>query len=290
MAVDISRETSGVNLPPELSQQILGDAVEASVVMRLGRQVRLPGGGTVMHKIGSEPVAEWVGETDAKPVDSHTLSNLMMTPYKLAVIEAFSDEFRRDLRALYVELARRLPYSLGLEFDKTVFGATSAPNSGTNFDQLSSSTTTESIDDLTPLEDLVEIYQAAVAAGGDVSAWAASPTLVGMLIAANAGSANFDLTSNAQVGSVFGAPVVRTKAAMASGVIGYAGDFAADAMWGTVEGVKVSISDQATINSGGTPINLWEQNMFAVRAEIEVGFRATDVNRFVKITGGVGSS
>ena len=52
----------------------------------------------------------------------------------------------------------------------------------------------------------------------------------------------------------------------------------------TVEGVQIAISDQATLTISDTPVNLWERNMFAVRAEIEVGFVAdTDAfNRIVR--------
>ena len=55
-------------------------------------------------------------------------------------------------------------------------------------------------------------------------------------------------------------------------------------MYGTVEGVQIAISDQATLTDGGSTINLFEQNMFAVRAEIEVGFRC-DTTVFNKLTG-----
>ena len=68
---------------------------------------------------------------------------------------------------------------------------------------------------------------------------------------------------------------------------GIAGDWANSAIYGTVEGVQVDISDQATVNDGGTQVNLWQRNMFAVRAEIEVGFVARDVNHFVRVTDGV---
>jgi len=66
----------------------------------------------------------------------------------------------------------------------------------------------------------------------------------------------------------------------------FAGDWQNAAVYGTVEGVQISISDQATLNDGGTPLNLWQRNMFAVRAEIEVGFRVRDVNAFVSINDG----
>lgn len=293
--VDMSRNTSGVSLPTELSNEIWSTTVENSVVMAATRQINLPGSGITVHSVTGEPVAQWTAETDRKPVSRHTLASKPITPYKLAVIEPFSMEFRRDLPGLYRELARRLPFALASAFDSTVFGTVTAP--GANFDQLSDTTTTQAVTASTATADLVAAYQAAVDAGGDVSAWLGSPTLVGRLITALSAQENFNLSSSLQVGSVFGAPVLKTKAAFESGTIGFAGDFQADAVYGTVEGVQVSISDQATLTDGvqeitvgedtieiPNTIDLWQQNMFAVRAEIEVGFRVSDVDRFVELT------
>ena len=79
---------------------------------------------------------------------------------------------------------------------------------------------------------------------------------------------------------ILGAKTLMSKGAYKAGtgasapnVVGVAGDWT-QAVYGTVEGVKVDISDQATLTVGSTTINLFQQNMFAVRAEIEVGFRA----------------
>ena len=46
--------------------------------------------------------------------------------------------------------------------------------------------------------------------------------------------------------------------------------------------MKISISDEATLTISDSAVNLWEHNMFAVRAEIEVGFVA-DTYCFNKI-------
>lgn len=46
------------------------------------------------------------------------------------------------------------------------------------------------------------------------------------------------------------------------------------AVYGTVEGIKVTVSDQVTVNNGSEQINLFQRDMFAIKAEIEVGFRA----------------
>ena len=50
-----------------------------------------------------------------------------------------------------------------------------------------------------------------------------------------------------------------------------------------VEGVNIAISDQATLTISDQAVNLWERNMFAVRAEIEIGFIA-ETDAFQKIT------
>ena len=54
-------------------------------------------------------------------------------------------------------------------------------------------------------------------------------------------------------------------------------------MFGTVEGVRVTYSEDTAVTIGGELVSLFEHNMFAVRAEIEVGFRA-DVSVFNKLT------
>lgn len=290
--VDISRTTSGVNLPKQVSSEIWATAQEQSAVMAVSRQITLPGSGLSIPVITGDAQASWVAETAAKPVSRATLDQKVMTPYKLAVIEPFSDEFRRDLPGLYAELARRLPGALAKKFDETVLGGT-APGSG--FDVLSSAPVM-TVDGTDTYKDLVAVFNAVADAGGNLSHWIASPSLQGSLLGSVDGFGRPLFTNSANtegaVGQILGRPVYGTRAALqksttAGDDTGVAGDFAESAMYGTVEGVKVSVSDQATLDDGGTQINLWQQNMFAIRAEIEVGFIVRDVNRFVRITDGV---
>src|SRR5690606_3581285 len=99
-------------------------------------RITLPGSGVTVHSITGEPVAAWTGETAAKPVSRHTLASKTITPYKLAVIEPFSMEFRRDLPGLYAELARRLPAALAKKFDETVLSDGTGYSALANFDFL----------------------------------------------------------------------------------------------------------------------------------------------------------
>lgn len=90
---------------------------------------------------------------------------------------------------------------------------------------------------------------------------------------------------------ILGARTVLNKAAYKAGasgspstpnVVGVAGDWS-QAMYGTVEGVRISYSEDAALTINSTLTSLFEHNMFAVRAEIEVGFRA-DVACFNLLT------
>ena len=104
---DISRATSNVALPVEVSEEIWAKAIEQSAFMQLGTRVNIPGTGTNIQTITGEPQADWVAETGVKPVSFHTFGKKTLTPYKLAVIEPFSNEFLRDKKGLYAECVNR---------------------------------------------------------------------------------------------------------------------------------------------------------------------------------------
>ena len=289
--IDLNRTTAGVAdlLPKTVSSEIWSTAVEESVIMRAARQMNIPGSGVAIPIITGDATADWVAETDEKPVSRATVSQKVLTPYKLAVIEPFSDEFRRDLPGLYAELARRLPSALARKFDATVINGT-APGSG--FDVLTNSAAVE-VAGADVVDDLASVLTTVGAAGGDLSHWLVSPQLEGTVMVAKDGQGNHAFLRDARtdtgaIGSIFGRDVLKSRAVYDAEatppVTGIAGDFARSAIWGSVEGIKVAISDQATINDGGTQINLWQRNMFAIRAEVEVGFIVRDPAHFVKLT------
>lgn len=305
--VDINRTTSGVSLTPEVSAEIWASTIEQSAVMQVARQVTLPGSGITIPSVTADAVADWVDETDEKPVSRATLSNKTITPYTLAVIEPFSNQFRRDLPALYNELARRLPGALAKKFDETVYGTNAAP--GGNFDRLTGATTM-TVDSTGTFLDLAAVLSAVAATGAELTDWIVNPALHALMLTATdtLGRQFFSSAAvpSAVIGSVFGADVIRTRGTMPTGSganddkIGFAGDWRNGAVWGSVEGVQISISDQASITDGtkvltdsGTDtttvpnvINLWQRNMFAVRAEIEIGFRIRNASDFIAINDG----
>ena len=300
----IPTNRTNISLPTDVSQEILQKTQQASAVMTLGRQIPLPGRGVTIPVITGDPTASWVDETDPKPVSNPGLGTKIMQAYKLAVIEPFSNEFRRDARALYDALVARLPLILAQKFDSTVIGATNAP--GNNFDQLSTATAQSIIasQNHTAYDGLVAAFADIAENGGLLNGFALSPAAEGILLAAtdstgrplfvnSAADGAIPRILNARTVSSRGMYKAGTKAAGTDSgtpaIVGVAGDWT-QAMWGTVEGVQIDISDQATLTyTSGTDtvtINLWQRNMFAVRAEIEVGFRC-DVDCFNLLTGAI---
>ncbi len=280
--IDMNRTTT-IALPGAVSAEIWQKAQESSAVMSLARKMTLPGLGVTIPIITGDPEAGWVGETEKKPVKRGTLATKQMTPYTLAVIVPFSNQFRRDLPALYDALVSRLPGALAKKFDATVFGG-AAP--GSNFDTLAACTAQEIGTDA---------YGGLVAADADIAAhdgilngWVLAPQGKAQLLTAVDGNKRplfINSVAEGAVPMILGAPVKQSKGAYKAGspnVVGVAGDWT-QAVYGTVEGVQISVSDQATLTDGGSTINLFEQNMFAVRAEIECGFRC-DTSVFNRLT------
>lgn len=301
MASGVAINRTYIDLPSDISSEILQKTQDESAIMRLARRITLPGNGVTIPVISGDPTATWVAETGVKPVSNATVGTKLMSAYKIAVIETFSDEFVRDVPALYDALVSRLPGALAKVFDGTVIGAIDAP--GGNFDTFALCTTQS----LIPSSDHT-VYDALVAAdtdiathGGVLNGFAIGAQARGILLGAVDSTGRPLFVNSVAAGAIpmiLGAPVYMNKGIYKAGtagssgtpaVVGIAGDWT-QAVYGTVEGVKISFNDSGVVTAGSgtsaTQINLWQQNMIAVRAEIEVGFRA-DTDCFDLLTGAV---
>ena len=302
MAIDLSRQTSGVKLPEAFASQVWRDAQEASAVTRLASSITLPGSGVSVPLMTGDVVADWVDETDEKPVSRPTFSNKSIKGYTMAVIVPVSNQFRRDAANLYSELLRSLPGALAAKLDSTVFGGT-AP--GTGFDVLTaaSAASVDPVDD-DAAEPFLNVVDAIEEANGVVDGWALAPKGRSLLRHAKDDAGRpllvSDWNGSANPSSLLGAPIYVNRNLYKSGSpaqVGYAGEFSQNLFVGFVEGVSISISDQASITDGTNEItvgeetievpnviNLWQRNMFAVRAEFEVGVAVRDLSKIRKLT------
>ena len=287
MAQDISTTTNGVVLPKDVSEQIIAETLQDSAIMQLATQTAIPSTGVTFQTITGEPTADWVSETELKPVGTHTFGSKSVTPYKMAVIEPFSAEFVRDKTALYNECVKRLPFALSKKFDQTVLGTT-AP--GTGFDVLG---------DCTKVAIDKDAYEAFVTIDGNIAD--ADGMMNGIALGAKGRSLLLAQTDaqgrplftpgveSGQLGNILGAGVSVQKPIYVAGkpaTVGIAGDFA-NAFYGISDAITISKSDQASLKlSDGTVLYLFQQNMVAVRVEFTVGFYVRNKAQYNLLTDG----
>lgn len=286
---DVYRGTDGVILPREISREIWAKTLQESAIMRMARRIYLPGAGITIPIITGDGIADVVNEAAEKPVSNPTFSNKTMTPVKIAMIQLFSNEFRRDLPRLYDALVDRAPRALTAKFDAMAMHGQSNPQ---GFDTLANATAVKidngGYDDV--YANLVGAKGDVAAAGGMLDGWILAPQAEAtMLLAADTvGRPIFinNATTDGTINRLLGAPAYFNRAAYQAGAddtVGIAGDWS-KAFYGIVDDITVKFSDQATVNDGTAQINLWQRNMFALLCEFEVGFAVEDDDYFVRLT------
>lgn len=296
---DMNTTTSGVYLPPDVSGEIWQKTLESSVVQQSTPRIDLPGNGVAVDIITGDPVAEFVGETNLKPVSNPTVSSKLVYPHTIAVIETFSNKFRRNKTALYNALINRLPNALAVRFDRAVLFGEGAPVS--NFDTLENVAVANISAD--PYAGTLTALQAVVDADFDITAWQMSPAAEILFMGETDTTGRpiyIDSPANdGGVSRLLGRPAFKSKAVGRAGVpgdvseatpstaatVGFGGDWS-KAAWGVSDGISIDINTKGSVElPGGTIINLWQRNMFAVRVEIEIGFRLQEEDAFVRLTG-----
>lgn len=128
------------------------------------------------------------------------------------------------------------------------------------------------------------------AADGILNGWVITPTAKAALLSAVDNQNRPLFISNVQtdngVPTLLGSPVSVSKNLVnvdSTGQLwGFAGDWT-NAIYGVVQDLNVSVSEEATLQSNGETLPLWQHNMFAVRVEFEVGFIVKDPACFVKL-------
>ena len=297
-AIDLNRATAGVYLTPEQSDEIWTETLKQSAVTQLATKVALPGRGTAYDTLTDTGAAAWVGETEEMAVDRPVIGNKIMKPFKLAKIIPVSNEFVRDKAALWNTIRSRASQAIAQAIDETFLTGVIGLPSQSNVDSLSDATAV-SLGKGT-YKDFANIATTVWKNDGDFNGVALSPHGLAQFVAATDANGRPLLSAipgSADLGSFFGARVIKSPWGHAAAVaadsgknqvakpemFGVAGDWT-QAIYGTVEGLKMKVSDQATINDNGTAINLWQRDMIGFLVEAEIGFVVKDKTKFVTIT------
>ena len=285
--------TTSATLPKDLSDEIFANVQDQSAIMQLATPIELPGRGMTIPVVTGDPEASFTAEGEEAKVSNTSLDVKEMKPYKLTVIELFSNEFKDNYEAIFAELQNRLPGAIGRKVDSTIMYGT-AP--GTGFDTLADA---ESVDlSAKPYDGFVDALEKVSNANGDLNGWVLSPKARTLLLKAKDSQQRPLFITNPAVegkdggSSVLAIPSLFSRAAYQAKVasktpelVGVGGDWTG-ARFGLVKDIAISMADQATINAGGTTMNLYQRDMFALKCTFMFGFVARNKAQFVRLANG----
>lgn len=298
-ALDVSRLTNGVILTPEMSSEIWTDSIKQSALTQLATRVNLPGKGVKWQTLNTPNAAEWVGETAEKPVVDPSFGSKTMIPYKLAQIITVSEEFTRDAANLWNAVQAQASEAIAQAIDKTFLAGT-IPLPGTDGVDTLADAQSVSVKN-GKYVDFVKIATTVLENNGDLNGIAITNKGLSKFLSAvdeNGRPLMVPGVGSTELGSAFGARMIKSpwgykeavkastglKVNAAPEVLGVAGDWT-QAYYGTVQGIRIKMTDTATVKKGSQTINLWQRNMIAFLVEAEVGFIVRDKSKFVVITG-----
>lgn len=285
-------------IKPELAGPIFDEAAKGSAAMSLIRKVPLGASGQAFPIVTSKPTANWTAEGAQKHTTEAGLGLVKMDPMKLTAIAVASQEVIRANPGGYSEtLAGLLADAFARAFDLAVFHNKGGDGNGTSPFETTLAATTKSVtlgaaagantyDDLVKAMSLnlqgtpkKQVTGFAFDTGFEIDLLSAKDTAGRPLFAE---AAYTGAVPALRSGSVLGRTTYMHENVGLDKTVGFAGDWT-KAAWGTVGGITMDISTEATVTIGGQLVSLYENNLVAVRAEAEYGFALADKEAFVKI-------
>lgn len=286
-------------IKPELAGPIFDEAAKGSAAMSLISKVPLGASGQAFPIVTSKPTANWTAEGAQKHTTEAGLGLVKMEPKKLTAIAVASQEVIRANPGGYSEtLAGLLADAFARAFDLAVFHNKGGDGNGTSPFETTLAATTKSVtlgaaagantyDDLVKVMSLnlqgtpkKQVTGFAFDTGFEIDLLNAKDTAGRPLFAE---AAYTGAVPALRSGSVLGRTTYMHENVGLDKTVGFAGDWSKCA-WGTVGGITMDISTEATVTIGGQLVSLYENNLVAVRAEAEYGFAVADKDSFVKIS------
>lgn len=301
MAITAAKKLADFNgfIKPELAGPIFDEAAKGSAAMSLIRKVPLGASGQAFPIVTSKPTANWTAEGAQKHTTEAGLGLVKMDPKKLTAIAVASQEVIRANPGGYSEtLAGLLADAFARAFDLAVFHNKGGDGNGTSPFETTLAATTKSVtlgaaagantyDDLVKAMSLnlqgtpkKQVTGFAFDTGFEIDLLSAKDTAGRPLFAE---AAYTGAVPALRSGSVLGRTTYMHENVGLDKTVGFAGDWT-KAAWGTVGGITMDISTEATVTIGGQLVSLYENNLVAVRAEAEYGFALADKDAFVKVT------
>ncbi|MCT2015170.1 phage major capsid protein [Staphylococcus capitis] len=272
----------------EFNQPILLDVLQNSKIMQLGKYEDMNGKSEKEFTYWADkPGAYWVGEGQKIKTTKPSLVSAKMRSHKLGVIVVASREFLNYTYSQFFEAMKpQIAEQFYKKFDEA--GLLNVDNPFTQSVEQSVETSGNKVtgeinlDNVLKLED--KLLEHDVEANAFLSKTQNRTALRGVRDE-NTNESYYDRSSN----SLDGLPVVDLKSDEIKKGDLYAGDFN-KMFYGIPYNMSYKISEDGQLstvqNEDGSPVNLFEQELIALRVTMDVAFHIADDNAFAKLTGG----
>ncbi|CQD26177.1 phage major capsid protein [Staphylococcus capitis] len=272
----------------DFNQPILLDVLQNSKIMQLGKYEDMNGKSEKEFTYWADkPGAYWVGEGQKIRTTKPSLVSAKMRSHKLGVIVVTSREFLNYTYSQFFEAMKpQIAEQFYKKFDEA--GLLNVDNPFTQSVAQSVETSGNKVtgeinlDNVLKLED--KLLEHDVEANAFLSKTQNRTALRGVRDE-NTNESYYDRSSN----SLDGLPVVDLKSDEIKKGDLYAGDFN-KMFYGIPYNMSYKISEDGQLstvqNEDGSPVNLFEQELIALRVTMDVAFHIADDNAFAKLTGG----
>ncbi|MDT3948456.1 MULTISPECIES: phage major capsid protein [Staphylococcus] len=276
----------------EFNKPILLDVLQNSKIMQLGKYEDMNGKSEKEFTYWADkPGAYWVGEGQKIRTTKPSLVSAKMRSHKLGVIVVASREFLNYTYSQFFEAMKpQIAEQFYKKFDEAGLLNVDNPFAQSVEQSVKTSGNTVNgeinLDNVLKLEDKLLEYD--VEANAFLSKTQNRTALRGVRDE-NTNESYYDRSSN----TLDGLPVVDLKSDEIKKGDLYAGDFN-KMFYGIPYNMSYKISEDGQLstvqNKDGSPVNLFEQELIALRVTMDVAFHIADDNAFAKLTAGSGST
>ncbi|MEJ7420397.1 phage major capsid protein [Staphylococcus haemolyticus] len=279
-------------LSDDFNEPILLDVLQNSKVMQLGQYQDMNGKSEKKFTYWADkPGAYWVGEGRKIQTTKPSVISASMRSHKLGVIVLASREF---LNYTYSQFFEKMKPQIAEQFYKKFDEAVllNVDNPFTQSVEQSVATVGNVVNGPINLENVLDLEDKLLENDVEANAFLSKTknrTALRSVRDENTNESYYDRSSN----TLDGLPVVDLKSDEIKKGDLYAGDFN-KMFYGVPYNMSYKISEEAQLstiqNEDGSPVNLYEQELIALRVTMDVAFHIADDNAFAKLTAGSGST
>lgn len=274
------------SIPEKYNRLIVEDVIQNSKVMQLGKFEQMDGQEKKFEFMTKGPGAYWVGEGQKIQTDKPTLAKATMRAHKLGVIVVASREYLKySVSDFFAQMQPKIAEAFYKKFDEAAI--LNKDNPFTQSIDQSATTANNVVKDAISYNSILSLEDAVLAHDLEPNAFISkrqNRTALRGAVKTENGVAKelFDR----QAYTLDGLPIVDLKSDELKKDILYTGDFNY-LYYGIPYGITYAISTEGQLstitNEDGTPVNLFEQELIALRATMDVGMMIVKDEAFARL-------